>query len=229
MADQRNNHNNHDDDHWSEEIMLARMDWLTVLAQKIMPRGFWKGKGEHIHLTFDDGPDPASTPWLLELLEKENIKATFFLMGSKAGRFPDLVEAIRKQGHAIGNHTFNHHFMPLLSIKKMEYEIEKTNQEIQSVLQKQPVLFRPPFGILDHRGADILKEREMTPVYWSVVPGDWAPIGEQRVVSRVMKRLAPGTVLVLHEGHHIAKQTVNAAREIIKRSKGSSWTFDVIR
>src|SRR5262249_48117989 len=92
----------------ADEFSLFRMDRITALARKNLPEGFWgdqelpDGGQKRLYLTFDDGPDPHSTPWLLELLEEAGVKATFFLIGSNVGRHEHLVEKIQKAGHTIG-------------------------------------------------------------------------------------------------------------------------------
>src|SRR5262249_10192478 len=97
----------------ADDFYLFRMDRITALARKNLPDGFWgdqalpEGGYKQVYLTFDDGPDPHTTPWLLELLEEAGVKATFFLIGSHVARHEHLVEKIHRGGHTIGNHSFN--------------------------------------------------------------------------------------------------------------------------
>jgi peptidoglycan/xylan/chitin deacetylase (PgdA/CDA1 family) len=228
---------NHDSDKvdLQDSFHLFKMDWLTILSKRVLPHGYWGPLGtttaereRHLHLTFDDGPIPETTPALLDLLDEEQVKATFFILGCRAQRYPELVAEIAKRGHTIGNHSFNHLFMPTMSTKKIQHEIDATNQSIKDATGSEPLLFRPPFGLIDHRAASYLKERKMKTVYWSAVSEDWHGIGERRVISRTMQRLAHGALIVLHEGRAISKQTLNASREIIKRSKTKGFRFEQI-
>ena len=110
-----------------------------------------------VALTFDDGPSPASTPFILELLKRYDFKATFFVIGKKAARYPELITAITADGHTIGNHSWSHdNLLMLRSTKQLSEDIQKT----QSLLQKagvQPTLFRPPAGISNPRLKAVLR------------------------------------------------------------------------
>lgn len=131
-------------------------------------------------------------------------------------------------GHTVGNHSFHHNFMPAMATKMIEIEIEQTNSLIEQISGKRPKLFRPPYGMIDQRGAAFLKEVDMTIVYWNCVPEDWQGIGTERVVERVCKKLAGGTLIVLHEANHIAKQTIDATREIVLRAKAQGYIFKAL-
>jgi peptidoglycan/xylan/chitin deacetylase (PgdA/CDA1 family) len=216
---------------FADEVCLAKMDFLTQLGQRIMPDGVWGAKAcwldrpEQLCLTFDDGPDPYTVPRLLELLEEEKVKATFFVVGSRVARQEKLVAKIAQAGHSIANHSYTHEFLPLLSVKRLEHEIISTNKLVYEISGTTPKLFRPPFGIMDQRVADCLKEQGMSTVYWGAVPEDWLFPGSDRVVRRVMRRVNHGALIVLHEGRQIAQQTVAAAKEIIFRGKQLGYEF----
>jgi peptidoglycan/xylan/chitin deacetylase (PgdA/CDA1 family) len=211
------------------------MDVLTQLGKQILPKGLWghepeqAGKTPSVYLTFDDGPYPQTTPYLLELLEEQGIQATFFLIGKNCALHPELVKQIHDAGHTIGNHSFNHLLLPLLPSKQLEQEIALTNQVIEEVTGQAPELFRPPFGLMDYRAASILKERDMTPVYWGPVTDDWRKPGQRRIVRRVMWSVGDGSLIVLHEGSHLGKQTTGAASEIIRRVKDLGYHFTPVR
>ncbi len=176
-------------------------------------------------MTFDDGPNPETTPALLETLAEHGVNATFFLVGSLAFRHESLVEQIAAGGHTIGNHSLNHRFMPLLTTAVLEQEIDRTNDQLTSITGRKVEYFRPPYGIIDSRAADCLTERAMTPVYWGPVPLDWEAPGSRRVVKRVMRRLSNGSLVVLHEIGLIGKQTISAAKEIICKGRELGFEF----
>jgi peptidoglycan-N-acetylglucosamine deacetylase len=186
-----------------------KIDLFTQLGKCVLPRGYWGRASDpdaepHVFLTFDDGPHPATTPKLLELLEADNSHATFFLIGSNCKRYPELVRAILDGGHVIGNHTYNHLPMPFMSTKMLEQEI------------------------IDYRAGKILREQHMTPVYWSAAPEDWLIPGSHRVIRRVMWKIADGTLIVLHEGALLAGQTIPAAKEILSRCKSMGYQFSKV-
>ncbi len=215
-------------------LSVSKIDFLTRLGKQVLPEGFWgevslEAEGSEndlpvVYLTFDDGPDPRTTPYLLEVLEEANVKATFFLIGSQVARHPELVEQIARHGHELGNHSYNHCFMPMLLSRDLEKEIADTNERISEITGcPPPVLFRPPYGLMDQRAADCLKERSMKAVYWGSAPEDWSQPGSHRVIRRVMWRVSQGTLIVLHEGHLLGHQTAAAAKEIIYRCKNLGY------
>jgi len=222
-------------------MSVHKMDFMTMLLRGILPRGFWGDRHAHniaahprpsesrVYLTFDDGPSAHTTPWLLEMLEKEGIQATFFLIGQEAERNPDLVQAINRAGHTIGNHSYKHLFMPGLNDKQIEREVERSNRIIEDITGAQPRIFRPPYGFMDHRTARVLKERSMHPVYWTQAPEDWSIPGAHRVVRRLLMRLKAGNLIVLHEGRDLKNQTLSAAKEIIYRCKSSELILEKVQ
>jgi peptidoglycan/xylan/chitin deacetylase (PgdA/CDA1 family) len=215
-------------------ISNGRIHLLTELGKRVLPAGYWGHKSQPnedqptLYLTFDDGPDPRTTPPLLELLAKHGIKATFFLIGSNCRRHPRLVERIKADGHVIGNHSYNHVLMPLQSASQIRREITLTNDVIEEITGERPTLFRPPFGLMDERTAACLKQENMTAVYWNSAPEDWLIPGTQRIIRRVMWKIADGTLIVLHEGAHLAEQTAAAAQEIITRSQQLGYQFSKV-
>lgn len=222
--------------HLGDEFCLVKMDFLTWLGKRVLPQGVWSGHEPsndqsikpRLYLTFDDGPDPHTTPQLLEILATEKISATFFVVGSQAQKYPELVEQIMKGGHVIGNHTYHHEFMPSLTNKRIETEVQRTNDAVEEVTGVKPTLFRAPYGILDNRVADCLKERAMKAVYWSSVSEDWMPLGAERVVARIKRKLADGALIVLHEAW-FAKQTIDSTRGVIKIASNAGFEFASLR
>jgi peptidoglycan/xylan/chitin deacetylase (PgdA/CDA1 family) len=140
-------------------VQTSNMDALTNLGKSILPEGLWGHGSTHasieptVYLTFDDGPHPATTPRLLDLLSEHGIHATFFLIGNNCRKFPQLVERIHEQKHAIGNHTFYHPPLPVLPTRQIEREISATNKIIEEITGSRPKVFRPPFGLMDGRAA----------------------------------------------------------------------------
>lgn len=231
-------------DRVSDNLARMHMEGLTGLAKLFLPEGLWKGAepeessdqepaivsggNAEIHLTFDDGPNPATTPRLLELFEEEGVKATFFVIGEQVEKHEELLLEVSRRGHAIGNHTYSHQFLPLLTTKKLEKEILSTNDRIKDITGESPRLFRPPFGIVDRKTHSLLQEQGMKTVYWSAFSEDWRQIGERSVVDRLSKYAAPGGIMILHELEPTGNQTIAAARTLIHRLKGRNFRFSAI-
>ena len=211
------------------------MHLLTALAKPLLPGGYWAKSGAHpttnrtVNLTYDDGPNPETTPALVKLLDEEGIKATFFFIGSHIEKYPELVEMVFKSGHTVANHSYSHPFMPGLSRARMAAEIDRTNDLIEGITGEKAHLFRPPYGIIDGRGAKLLESRRMSPVYWGAVTEDWRNIGADAVVDHIMKRLPTAQLIVMHEGHDIAEQCLSASATIIGRVKDLGYHFAAIK
>lgn len=225
----------------STDEMLDRASNLKIHAireagQLVMPPGYWGktsaqsagGRKPVLYLTFDDGPCPKTTPALLEMLEEEGVKATFFLIGSAVRKHPELVATIHKGGHTIGNHSLNHVFLPAFSTRYIEKEIAVTNDEIARITGQTPRFFRPPYGLMDKRAHDCLHERGMKAIYWSSAPEDWQRPGMHRVVRRVMWTAGEETLLVLHEMKNLHAQTVPVAKEIICRFRKLGYDLETV-
>ena len=155
-------------------------------------------------LTFDDGPNPAATPQLLDLLDRHQARATFFLVGRWVRACQEIVREIAARGHTIGNHTDTHPNLVWLSTRSIVAELVRCQQSIEQAAAEQPTLMRPPFGFRGpHLQAAVARSRLETVVMWSVMGRDWSPRGKRRLVKR-LARVGRGDILVLHDGSHRA-------------------------
>ncbi|MBK9143546.1 MAG: polysaccharide deacetylase family protein [Candidatus Melainabacteria bacterium] len=210
-----------------------RLKLLAPLGRFAMPDGYWENPASTAerpacHLTFDDGPFPETTPRLLELLEREGIKATFFFMGRNVLKYPHLAAMVARAGHEIGNHTHNH--LPLLAMpgRVFESELDRTSELIFDAAGVRTRVFRPPFGIIDRGKALAVAERDMRLVYFGAVAEDWNPIGAREVARRIMAQIRPGSLVVLHESKHFASQCLDSTATIIERARERGLFFDTI-
>lgn len=152
-----------------------------------------------IALTFDDGPCPASTPLLLELLEKYHLSATFFVIGKKAETYPELIQAILDHGHSIGNHSYNHdNLLMLRSCTALKQDIS-TAQQVLNTLGVLPLLFRPPVGITNSRLKLVLEQLDLKAITFSCRVFDRGNRNTRNLAARVRHRLKPGDILLLHD------------------------------
>ncbi len=152
-----------------------------------------------VSLTFDDGPSPSSTPILLELLARHKLQATFFVVGENVIRYPELIADIITQGHTIGNHSWSHdYFLMLRSHRRLQEDIHNT-QEVLKKLGVQPLVFRPPVGIIGPRlGAALAREGLITVTY-SCRALDRGNRNIANLSQKILKKLQPGDIIMLHD------------------------------
>jgi len=163
----------------------------------VISRG--KSGGQAVALTFDDGPDPLSTPELLRLLSKHRVQATFFVTGEKAFKHPDLVKEIVRLGHSIGNHTYSHDNLLLLKSRhRLLNEIEKT-QNVLRELGVIPFAFRPPAGVTSPGLDPVLRRLNLYTVNFSCRAFDCGNRRIRNLSKKILKRVNPGDIILLHD------------------------------
>jgi peptidoglycan-N-acetylglucosamine deacetylase len=184
-----------------------------------------------VALTFDDGPGP-STPAVLDVLQRNGVPATFFVVGEKAAAEPAMLQKIVAAGHALGDHTWSH---PIPSAKAgwrpgtLRKEIEHTRHAIVKATGRQPCLFRPPGGIV--KGAEqVVHAARLSMILWSVDTRDWAAPANKRFAPIIQRRAATGLkqqhpVILLHDGGGIRTATVAALPGIINDYRSHGYRF----
>lgn len=158
-----------------------------------------------VWLTIDDGPDPEDTPRLLDLLDREGARATFFVVGERAARHPELIAAILRRGHEIGHHTHTHPAGTFwcASRSRLAHELDAP-LEVLSQLGVRPTRFRAPVGIKHLLLGHALAARDLTYVGWTIRSGDSRLREPSTLAARVLPRVAPGAIVLLHEGPTVA-------------------------
>ena len=160
-------------------------------------------------LTFDDGPNPAMTPALLDLLDKYGARATFFLLGKYVRQYPELAAEIAGRGHAIGNHSDTHPSMVFLSRSRIVDELTRCSDAIFKAAGQRPTFVRPPFGFRGPQFASAANRAGLQKVMmWSIAAMDWTPQPGARVAHR-LRKVRPGDIVLFHDGDH---RTSNADR-----------------
>jgi peptidoglycan/xylan/chitin deacetylase (PgdA/CDA1 family) len=155
--------------------------------------------GHRIALTFDDGPASPFTEQILDILRDRQVPATFFVCGRNAERHPDLLLRMSAEGHTVGNHAYSHFFPYLMTRAEMAQEIDRAQQVIEEITGRRPVLFRPPYGARWFGLYPALRERGLKVVQWSDTGYDWKE-EEDSIVRLSLKRLGPGSIILLHDG-----------------------------
>lgn len=172
-----------------------------------------------IALTFDDGPNARYTPMLLDGLKKRNIRASFFLIGENIEGNEDILLQMRKDGHLIGNHTWDHVQLDKIPAEKARLEIEKTNNKIYEASGIYPSYVRPPFGAW-------IKDMElsvtMLPVFWDVDTLDWQSKNIDSILSIAQKQVHDGSIILMHDGY---QTSVDAALKIADLFTEKGYVF----
>lgn len=152
-----------------------------------------------VALTFDDGPDPAGTPAVLDALARHGMKATFFLVGVRAVRHPDLVARIVAGGHAIGNHSWDHPSLPTLPARAVADQLRRTRAALAPHGAR---LMRPPYGHQDLATHLVAKALGYRVVIWNALGEDWRDDDAETIAGRILARVAPGSIVLLHDTLH---------------------------
>ena len=172
-----------------------------------------------IAITFDDGPDKKCTNEILDILKEEDIKATFFVLGSRAEYYPETIKRIVAEGHQIGSHTYSHKHLKKLSEEEIQYEINITNQIIADITGVTVSAIRTPYGEVN----DVIKRNANLPIIlWSVDPEDWREPEGEIVCEAIISHVKEGDIILLHD---IYETTVEGTRLTIQRLKAEGYTF----
>lgn len=174
-------------------------------------------------MTFDDGPHPTNTPRLLDILRSRNVKATFYVTGQNARKYPAILRRMIAEGHEIGNHTLTHGRITSMSQSQVRSEINACHQAVKSATGVTPRSFRPPYGATsDSLKSWIKAEYGMPSILWSVDPEDWKKPGISAVTSRLVNGAQPGGVLLLHDIH---SASIDATPGTLDQLKSRGFRF----
>ena len=192
--------------------------------RRLYPRACWRMDSSEraVYLTFDDGPIPEVTPWVLEILDKYNIKATFFMVGDNVRKHPDEYKMVVERGHRIGNHTYNH-------LKGLEQRTERYMANIDKAdAYLKSNLFRPPHGLMRARQYRVLCKRYRI-VMWDLVTRDYNPklTGEQ-VLAKVKKYARPGSIITFHDSLRATHNLYYALPRAIEWLQAEGYEFKVL-
>lgn len=153
-----------------------------------------------VALTFDDVPDPRFTPKILDVLKEKKVQATFFVVGSRTLKNPGLLRRIHREGHNVGNHSYNHPDFSKLSLLKVQEQINRAEGIIEGIAGFKPRLIRPPYGEILPKQLDWAKKRGYTVVNWDVDSSDWRQLNSNQVFRNVTRAVRPGSVVLMHAG-----------------------------
>jgi peptidoglycan/xylan/chitin deacetylase (PgdA/CDA1 family) len=192
----------------------------TGLEKFVLRRG--KGSEKRVTLTFDDGPHPAYTPKLLDMLKAKNVKASFFVIGHMAEKYPDLVKRIAGEGHEVANHTYSHVTLTKIPPEEVEVEYQANNDVIKRLTGKSARYCRPPGGDHDQEVLRRAGSLGLTTVLWTDDPGDYNNPGDRVLFARETKALNPGGIILLHDG---SKDTLDTLEAFIDTTRARGYRF----
>jgi len=189
---------------------------FDIGSQFFMPT-FWKGKKGKITFTFDDGPNAEITPKILQVLKEENIKATFFVIGKNIEKNSKLTQRIFDEGHVIGNHSYSHLYV--FTKKKAIEQFTKGQEEIEKVIKKKPMYFRPPFGVMNPKISNVVQAANCTVIGWDLRSQDGRIRTAQATVNRVKSHLKKTTVLLFHDTNPTTPQALKEIIQLCRQNK----------
>ena len=210
--------------------IVAALTWSLFLAtigggagglsrEKEQARQAAQVEKPRVALTFDDGPNKKYTPVLLKELEKRGIHASFFLMGKNIPGNEKLVQQMQKEGHLLGNHTYNHVQLDKIPVAQARTEVEKTSNEIYKITGVYPQYIRPPFGAWP-KNLDL--SVTMFPVLWDVDTLDWKSKNVDCIMKLVCSQVKDGSIILMHDGY---QTSVDAAVQIMDELLERGYEF----
>lgn len=188
---------------------------------------YYKGSNQtkRVALTFDDGPDDIITVKVLDILKKENVQASFFLVGRLVKHNPQIFKRIIKEGHLAAIHAWTHPDFTKLSRDEIKSQLQQTSLIIHQYSGKKPLLFRPPYGALNEKVKKVVRHEGLTTVQWNIDTKDWQGPSPTRIIGRISSQIVPGSIILQHSagGTRRLESTVDALPEIIRLLKKQGY------
>jgi len=208
--------------------MLVR---LPFFIPWIFRKRIWNlpNNSKKIYLTFDDGPIPEITEWVLNILAHYKIRATFFCIGDNIRKHPEILAKIHNGNHKIGNHTYNH----LNGWKTKDHfyidNIKKCNVLIEEIIGEKTNLVRPPYGKIKAKQVNKLKRMGYKVFMWTVLSRDYDfKCTKEQCVSNILKHTKTGSIIVFHDSHKAAEKLKFALPKVIETLLSDGYNFDVL-
>lgn len=209
--------------------LILKYPWIL---KKLYPKRLSKITAEKtLFLTFDDGPIPKITPWVLDLLEKYSAKATFFCIGDNVRKHPEVFEQIKAKGHAFGNHTFNH--FDGWKTKTSDYieNFKKAEEIIESQLQykltSEEKLFRPPYGKIKNKQAAKIANLGYKIVMWDIITGDYDKnYDAEECLKNTQNLISSGSIIVFHDSLKAEKNLKYVLPKLLEEYTEKGWKFE---
>ena len=206
-------------------VIIINSFIFVAVAEENIYRSVPSAKGM-IALTFDDGPHPRYTRQILDILKREGIKATFFVIGENIGYYDSgIVEDIINDGHELGNHTFNHEHTKNMSEEDFYRDVRACHELIKEKYGYDMKIFRPPEGYVDEKVRNIARELDYSIIIWSIDTKDWEHVGSDLIVGNVDKNASDGDIILMHDYVSKPNTTIGALERVIKHLKSEGYRF----
>lgn len=202
--------------------------YVMLLAALLLTGCSDRTEQKVVALTFDDGPNPPYTEQLLQTLEDKGVKATFFLVAQQAERFPDVAKRIAAQGHEVGGHSCDWDTLAFKRWKNVEEKLDKMDAVFTDSGLTNIALFRPPNGMLSFGQKKKIQARGLKVILGDVMVGDWKDVDTATIRDRVLKKVRPGSIIVLHDGGGDRSATIVAVPLIIDALKEHGYEFSTV-
>ena len=197
-----------------------------IVRRWLYPDYLWRmpAESKKLYLTFDDGPHPTITPFVLEELRKYNAKATFFCIGDNVTKYPQVYKSIIEEGHAVGNHTHNH----LNGWQTADETYFKNVAEAAKYIDS--TFFRPPYGrITRFQAKQLMEKLDYNIIMWDVLSGDFdVRLSPERCLENVTRNFRPGSVIVFHDSEKASKRLCYALPKVLEEGAAKGFVFDKI-
>lgn len=212
-------------------------------VQRMFPKRIWALPSNHtVYLTFDDGPIPEVTPWVLDLLKKYSAKATFFCIGDNVQKHTEIFKRIVSEGHTTGNHTFHHvkgwntiTEAYIENFERCEKAMVSAKYDAASEVNRNKnsnatgTLFRPPYGRITSNQARSLQKKGVTIVMWSLLSYDFDhTLSEEKCLQKVLKNLKPGSIVVFHDSIKAEKNLRYVLPKVLKFISEKGWNSEAM-
>jgi peptidoglycan/xylan/chitin deacetylase (PgdA/CDA1 family) len=193
-----------------------------AVVQKIRP----KPGAKIVALTFDDGPWPVFTDKVLDILEAEQVPATFFMLGTRVNRAPSIARRVVAEGHQAASHTLGHRYLSREKPKEVRRQIRGGRSAIKKHTGTDTRWLRPPYGAMSGAAWKVVKTEKVKVVMWDVDPKDWKKTRKAKAIANsAVKHAKPGSIILLHDGGGDRTQTVKALPIIIRKLKAKGYSF----
>ena len=195
---------------------------LALLLALALTTGVKAAPAQYVALTFDDGPSGNNTEALMEMLEAQEVKATFFLCGYRMETYPELVKELHRAGHELGVHGYSHTCFDILCREELKKEVQGTSAQIREFGGVEPVLLRPPCGAWNEAVREEARAAGMTMILWSADSLDWQRGDVEAMAARVCSQAKNGDIILMHDMY---PDSIRAAELIIERLRAQGFVF----